>query len=58
MQVICITCAPAKHNYIQTFSVKLHKNDNLNNTLRVFMEAKSSMILTFRSFVPFYSHQS
>jgi len=46
-----------KYNYIQTFSVKLYKNDNLNNTLRAFMEAKSSMILTFRSIVPFYSHQ-
>ena len=49
---------PSKHNYIQTFSVRLHKNDNLNNTLRSFMEAKSSAIITFRSFVPFYSHQS
>jgi len=27
------------------------------NTLHVFMEAKSSMILTFRSFVPCCSHQ-
>jgi len=35
-----------------------YTNNNLNNILRAFMEAKSSMILTFPSFVPFYSHQS
>jgi len=33
-----------KHKYIQDFPVELHKNANLNNTFRAFIEAKSSII--------------
>jgi len=40
------------------FLLNYIKINNLNNTLLAFMEVKSSMILTFHSFVPFYSHQS
>jgi len=35
---------PMKHKYIQLFLVKLHKNDNLNNTFRAFIVVKSFTI--------------